>query len=53
LLSSVVASLVWAKHADTNIDVDLPEDFDSPFEDEEVQKAEGEKIEQESKELSK
>jgi tellurite resistance protein TerC len=34
LLSSVVASLVWAKHADTNIDVDLPEDFDSPFEDE-------------------
>lgn len=34
LLSSVVASLVWAKHADTNIEVDLPEDFDSPFEDE-------------------
>jgi tellurite resistance protein TerC len=38
LLSSVVASLVWAKHADTNIEVDLPEDFDSPFEDEEVEK---------------
>jgi len=35
LLSSVAASLVWAKHADTNIEVDLPEDFDSPFEDEE------------------
>ena len=34
LLSSVVASLVWAKHADTHIEVDLPEDFDSPFEDE-------------------
>jgi hypothetical protein len=34
LLSSVAASLVWAKHADTNIEVDLPEDFDSPFEDE-------------------
>jgi hypothetical protein len=34
LLSSVVASLVWAKHADTNIDIDLPENFDSPFEDE-------------------
>jgi len=54
LVSSVVASLVWAKHADTNIDVDLPEDFDSPFEDDEIEeKAEGEKIEQESKELSK
>lgn len=39
LLSSVVASLVWAKHADTNIDVDLPEDFDSPFEDEDLGKA--------------
>lgn len=38
LLSSVVASLVWAKHADTNIEIDLPEDFDSPFEDEEVEK---------------
>jgi tellurite resistance protein TerC len=38
LLSSVAASLVWAKHADTNIDVDLPEDFDSPFEDDEVEK---------------
>jgi len=37
LLSSVVASLVWAKHADTNIEVDLPEDFDSPFEDEELE----------------
>src|SRR6267143_436862 len=35
LLSSVAASLVWVKHADTNIEVDLPEDFDSPFEDEE------------------
>jgi tellurite resistance protein TerC len=45
LLSSVVASLVWAKHADTNIDVDLPEDFDSPFEDEEVEK-ENEEIRQ-------
>lgn len=38
LLSSVIASLIWAKHADTNIEVDLPEDFDSPFEDEEVEK---------------
>jgi tellurite resistance protein TerC len=32
LLSSVVASLIWAKHADMDIEVDLPEDFDSPFE---------------------
>ncbi|MEP6743547.1 MAG: TerC family protein [bacterium] len=38
LLSSVAASLVWAKHADTNIEVDLPEDFDSPFEDDEDDK---------------
>jgi len=38
LLSSVIASLVWAKHADTNIEIDLPEDFDSPFEDEEIEK---------------
>lgn len=37
LLSSVVASLVWAKHAETNIEIDLPEDFDSPFEDEEIE----------------
>jgi tellurite resistance protein TerC len=53
LLSSVVASLVWAKHADTNIDVDLPEDFDSPFEDEEAQQVQEEKIEPESKAIPK
>jgi hypothetical protein len=35
LLSSVIASLIWAKDADMDIDVDLPEDFDSPFEDDE------------------
>lgn len=33
LLGAVAASLVWAKHAGLKIDVDLPEDFDSPFED--------------------
>jgi hypothetical protein len=33
----VAASLVWAKNADFKIDVDLPEDFDSPFEDDEPQ----------------
>src|SRR6266851_8637391 len=38
LLSSVAASLVWAKHPDTNIEVDLPEGFDSPFEAEEIEK---------------
>jgi tellurite resistance protein TerC len=53
LLSSVVASLVWAKHADTNIDVDLPEDFDSPFEDEEAQQVAEEKVEKESEEIPK
>jgi tellurite resistance protein TerC len=35
LLSSVAASLLWAKDADLDIEVDLPEDFDSPFEDDE------------------
>jgi tellurite resistance protein TerC len=37
LLSSVIASLVWAKHAGLNIDVDLPADFDSPFQDVDVE----------------
>jgi TerC family integral membrane protein len=36
LLSSVAASLIWAKDADMDIEVDLPEDFDAPFEDEEA-----------------
>jgi tellurite resistance protein TerC len=36
LLSSVAASLIWAKGADLDIEVDLPEDFDSPFEDDEA-----------------
>lgn len=35
LLSSVAASLLWPKDCETGIEVDLPEDFDSPFEDEE------------------
>lgn len=34
LLSSVAASLLWPKDCETGIEVDLPEDFDSPFEDE-------------------
>jgi TerC family integral membrane protein len=38
LLSAVVASLVWAKHASLKIDVDLPEDFDSPFKDDDDEK---------------
>lgn len=40
LLSSVAASLIWAKHADLDIEVDLPEDFDSPFEDDEPEPCE-------------
>jgi tellurite resistance protein TerC len=40
LLTSVAASLIWAKNADFKIDVDLPEDFDSPFEDDEPPPAE-------------
>lgn len=35
LLSSVIASLLWPKDAELDIDVDLPEGFDSPFEDDE------------------
>jgi hypothetical protein len=53
LLSSVVASLIWAKHADTNIEVDLPEDFDSPFEDDEVEQVEGEQVEKEAEKIPK
>ena len=33
LLSSVAASLIWPKDCEMDIDVDLPEDFDPPFED--------------------
>ena len=33
LLSSVVASLIWPKDCEMDIDVDLPEGFDAPFED--------------------
>lgn len=46
LLSSVAASLVWAKDADLDIEVDLPEDFDSPFEDHEPDPAQ--KLDQEN-----
>ena len=35
LLLSVVASVLWPKECETGIEVDLPEDFDSPFEDDE------------------
>jgi tellurite resistance protein TerC len=33
LLSSVVASILWPKDAELEIDVEMPEDFDSLFED--------------------
>src|SRR5205814_10005388 len=33
LLASVIASILWPKQAEMDIDVDLPEDFDSPFAD--------------------
>jgi tellurite resistance protein TerC len=33
LLTSVAASILWPKEAEMDIDVDLPEDFDAPFED--------------------
>ena len=34
LLSSVLASIIWPKEAEMDIDVDLPPDFDAPFADE-------------------
>jgi tellurite resistance protein TerC len=37
LLASVAASILWPKDAEMDIDVDLPEDFDAPFEDEQNQ----------------
>lgn len=37
LLSSVIASLIWPKDAEMDIDVDLPEGFDAPFQDDEVE----------------
>jgi tellurite resistance protein TerC len=33
LLSSVAASVIWPKDCEMDIDVDLPEGFDAPFED--------------------
>jgi len=33
LAASVVASLIWPKKAETNIEVELPEGFNSPFDD--------------------
>jgi hypothetical protein len=51
LLSSVAASLIWPKDCETGIEVDLPEDFDSPFEDEEpVPEVDQYKSEDQSKE---
>ncbi|HAF16562.1 MAG TPA: hypothetical protein DHU55_10005 [Blastocatellia bacterium] len=38
LLGSVVASLIWARRAGLRIEVDLPEDFECPFEEDEDQK---------------
>jgi tellurite resistance protein TerC len=39
LLSSVAASLVWARDVGMNIDADPPKDFDSPLEDEQTAEA--------------
>jgi tellurite resistance protein TerC len=36
LLGSVAASLLWPKHVEADIDVDLPEGFDAPLEEEEL-----------------
>jgi len=38
LLASVIASILWPKQAEMDIDVDLPEDFDSPFADDPSEK---------------
>lgn len=38
LLGSVAASMLWPKDCEMDIDVDLPEGFDSPFEDDDEKK---------------
>ncbi|HWN08978.1 MAG TPA: TerC family protein [Pyrinomonadaceae bacterium] len=38
LLSSVAASMIWPKDSEMKIDVDLPEDFDAPFQDDDENK---------------
>jgi tellurite resistance protein TerC len=38
LLSSVAASIIWPKDCEMEIEIDLPEDFDSPFEDDDKDK---------------
>ena len=38
LASSVIASLLWPKEASMEIEVDLPEGFDPPFDDDELEK---------------
>jgi tellurite resistance protein TerC len=48
LISSVVASLIWPKEADLDIEVDLPEDFDQTSADEDS--ATTENVEQEESE---
>ncbi len=41
LLSSVAASMIWPKESEMDIDVDLPEDFDSPFQGDDENKPDG------------
>jgi len=48
LLSSVAASLIWPKDCEMDIDVDLPEDFDAPFEDDQ-EESENDQKDQEEK----
>lgn len=40
LLGSVAASLIWPRHSERDIDVDLPPDFGRPFEDVEAAESE-------------
>lgn len=47
LLSSVAASLFWPKDCEMDIDVDLPEGFDSPFENDEIQSLEARRQQEE------
>ncbi|HYJ47703.1 MAG TPA: hypothetical protein VEV81_13895, partial [Pyrinomonadaceae bacterium] len=41
LVCSVAASLIWPRKAERDIDVDLPPEFDPPFEDVEMEETEG------------
>ncbi len=49
LVASVIASLMWPKDAETNIEVELPEGFGSPFDDDEGRLGGDERLEDDAR----